>query len=303
MPAKSISTIASELSHASDAGAALALVHEELASADRSTGVALLHYDARRQALVNRALIEQVSEGGSARSLSAAPDHALLALDHLPPAVGYVVLAGQRFADVGDQAVQYAQLLGVAAAPVELRLLLKGIIVEGTLIAVLALYDTRRRTSGKLIERAEPLAALFELGFVRLYEREARFEAVAALHDVTSRMRAEHVSALGALERELERLRSAQRAGTSEVVRELRDAVARAEADASAADERLNAVEGQVVSAVERLERLHVQLAEQDVVIRADRATIRELRQRLAAIDAASDPVADPARDSAGARS
>lgn len=303
MPAKSLSVVASELAHAPDSGTALAIVHEELASADSSTGLALLNFDARREALVNRALMEPDKGERSGRTSAATPDHALLALDHLPPPVRYVVLAGQRFADVGDQAAQYAKLLGVVAATADLRLLLKGIIVEGTLIAVLALYDTRRRATGKLLDRAEPLAALFELGFVRLYEREARFEAVAALHDVTSRMRAEHASALAAMERELERLRSAQRAGTSDVVRQLRDAVARAEADAAAADERLNAVERQVVSAVARLERLHVQLAEQDATIRADRMTIRELRQRLAAIDSAAGPVPDSAHDSPAARS
>lgn len=286
MAAKSLTLVASELAHAPDAAAALAILRQELTSSDKSAGVALLSFDGRREALVNRALLNDAGSTGSTKSsVAKLPDHALLAVDHLPPAVSAIVLAGARFADVGDQAGQYARLLGVAMPGGELRLLLKGIVVEESLVAVLALYETRRRTAGKLLERVEPLAAMFELGFVRLYEREARFEAVAALHDVTSRMRAEHASGFAAMERELERLRSAQRAGTSDVVHQLREAVLRAEAQALAAEERLRAVEGQVVSAVDRLERLHLQLAEQDKVISTYRSTIRELHQQIATHD------------------
>ncbi len=45
--------------------------------------------------------------------------------------------------------------------------------------------------------REPPLATLFELAYARYYERDARFEAVAALHDVTTRMRAEHAQSAG----------------------------------------------------------------------------------------------------------
>lgn len=284
MPAKSLSTVAAELVHATDADSALATVHQELSASDKNTGFALLTFDARREALVNRALLSEHASGSAAAS----PDHAHLALDHLPPPVRYVLLTGERFADVGDQAAEYARLLGVELAGPGLRLLLKGIVVESAIVAVIAVYDSRRRAAAKLLERAEPLAGLFELAYVRLYEREARFEAVAALHDVTSRLRAEHASSVAALERELERMRAAQRAGTTEVVRQLRESVALAERQTAAAEERLVAVEGQVVSAVERLERLHIQLAAQDATIRAQRDTIRELNQASTSDSAAA---------------
>jgi hypothetical protein len=277
MSVKSLPALAADLALAPDASAALRAVHEELSGDDQRTGFVLLTVDPRRNALVNRQLAS--AEGDPDAAL---PSHALLALDHLPPAVQYAVLAGQRFADVGDQGSQYARLLGVEAGAGDFRLLLKGIVFEGAIAAALALYDSGRRSGAKLLERAHPLATLFELAYARFYERDARFEAVSALHDVTTRLRAEHASAASGLEREVERLRAAQRAGTSDVVHRLRDAVAAAEKRAIAAERRLVAVEGQVVSAVDRLERTHVQLHQQDSTLRSQGELIRQLEARLA---------------------
>lgn len=280
MPSSPLAALAAQLSTATDPRAALQIVHAELAQAERGAGFGLLGFDARRQTLTP---ISQRSDGASYTATSSASS---LALDHLPPTVQYAVLAGQRFAEVGDQSTQYAEILGLEPTGSELRLLLKGIVVDGALAAVLAAYDMRRRGGTKLLERAEPLAALFELAFARLSEREARFEAVAALHDITSRLRAEHASVTAALEREVERLRAAQRAGTSDVVRSLRDAVAAAEQRAGAAEERLGAVEQQVVSAVERLDRAHQQLHEQAQLLREREQIIRQLEQRAGAASA-----------------
>jgi hypothetical protein len=276
---KSLPALAADLALAPDASAALRLVHEELSGGDRSTGFVLLTVDPRRNALVNEQLAADTAPDG------ALPPYALLALDHLPPTVQYAVLAGQRFADVGDQGSQYARLLGVEAGVGDFRLMLKGVVFEGALAAALALYDSGRRSSSKLLERAAPLAILFELAYARFYERDARFEAVSALHDVTTRMRAEHASAVAGLEREVERLRAAQRAGTSDVIHKLRDAVGVAERRAIAAEQRLVAVEGQVVNAVDRLERTHVQLHHQDATLRAQADLIRQLEARLAELD------------------
>lgn len=286
MPLKSLPALAAELALAPDASAALRAVHEELSGADQHTGVVLLTVDPRRNALVNKQLA--ATETGPDGVL---PAHALLALDHLPPTVQYAILAGQRFADVGDQGSQYARLLGVEASAGDFRLLLKGIVFEGALAAALALYDSGRRSGPKLLERANPLATLFELAYARFYERDARFEAVSALHDVTTRMRAEHASAVAGLEREVERLRAAQRAGTSDVIHRLRDAIGAAERRAIAAEQRLVAVEGQVVSAVDRLERTHVQLHQQDTLLRVQADLIRELESRLAESERGAEPV------------
>jgi hypothetical protein len=278
MTVKSLPALAADLTLAPSASAALQAVHDELSGADRHTGFVLLTVDPRRNALVNRRLI--ADERGADPTI---PAHALLALDHLPPVVQYAVLAGQRFVDVGDQSSQYARLLGVEAGGVgTFRLLLKGIVFEGALAATLALYDTGHRSGPKLLERANPLATLFELSYARFYERDARFEAVAALHDVTTRLRAEHASAMAGFEREVARLRAAQRAGTSDVVRGLRDAVGAAEQRAIEAEQRLVAVEAQVVNAVDRLERTHIQLHDQDTALRAQAELIRQMEARLA---------------------
>ena len=283
---KSLPALAADLALAPDASAALRAVHDELSGDDRRTGFVLLTVDPRRNALVNR----QLAAAGSGAD-EALPPYALLALDHLPPAVQYAVLAGQRFADVGDQGSQYARLLGVEAGVGDFRLLLKGIVLEGALAAALALYDSGRRSGVKLLERAQPLATLFELVYARFYERDARFEAVSALHEITTRLRAEHASAVSGLEREVERLRVAQRAGTSDVMHRLRDAVAAAEKRAIAAERRLVAVEGQVVNAVDRLERTHVQLHQQDSTLRSQAEMIRQLEARSADPESASAPV------------
>lgn len=283
MPVKSLPALAADLALVLDASAALQAVHEELSGGDRNTGFVLLTVDPRRNALVNTQLSDSLSD-------EALPAQALLALDHLPPTVQYAVLAGQRFADVGDQSSQYARLLGVDAGVGDFRLLLKGIVFEGALAAALALYDSNRRSGAKLLDRATPLATLFELAYSRFYERDARFEAVTALHEVTTRMRAEHASAVAGLEREVERLRAAQRAGTSDVVHRLRDAVSAAERRAIAAEQRLVAVEGQVVNAVDRLERTHVQLHQQDSSLRAQSDLIRHLEARLAESEQAAEP-------------
>lgn len=273
MPSSPLAALAAQLATATDAHAALQIVNAELAQAERGAGFGLLGFDARRQTL------GPVPHRGDAAAQSAKSTPATLALDHLPPTVQYAVLAGQRFAEVGDQSAQYAEILGLEPAGSDLRLMLKGIVVDGALAAVLAVHDTRRR-GAKLLERAEPLAALFELAYARLFEREARFEAVAALHDITSRLRAEHASITAALEREVERLRAAQRAGTSDIVRSLREAVLAAEQRAGAAEERLGAVEHQVVSAVERLDRAHQQLHDQAQLLREREQIIRQLEQR-----------------------
>jgi hypothetical protein len=292
MSVKSLPALAADLALAPDASAALRAVHEELSGADRHTGLVLLTVDPRRNALVNRRLA--ATDAGDD---GAVPAYALLALDHLPPTVQYAVLAGQRFADVGDQSSQYARLLGVDAGVGDFRLLLKGIVFEGALAAALALYDSSRRTGNKLLERVAPLATLFEMAYARFYERDARFEAVAALHEVTTRLRAEHASAVAGLEREVERLRAAQRAGTSDVVHRLRDAVGSAERRAVAAEQRLIAVESQVINAVDRLERSHVQLHQQDTTLRAQTELIRELEARLVAAERATEHAADRAAE------
>lgn len=269
--------LAAELARAEDVGGAVRAL-ATAAGSDEGMELALLPFDARRGALLPP-LAPGRAKGtpDSAERVDGAAGHSLVSLDHLAPEVRQGVLAGGRFVEVGDQAVEYARLVGLSGVGARGRLFLRGIVLDGGLTAVLAVRDDRGRVSRRTLQRLEPMAILFELAYARLFEREARFEAVAALHDVTSRMRAEHASAVAALEREVARLRGARPEVDPPGVAELRAAADRAARRAAAAEARLAAVEAQVASAVERLERAHLQIHEQSEIIGAQAAMIREL--------------------------
>ena len=271
---------------APDLDTALRLMTDALAG-EKQVGVTLLAFDARRNTIVDRsqAINRPLTPPVGARVNSAVSERPQVALDHLPPAVRQTLLAGHQFADVGEQALQYARLLGITPPTDDIRLFLKGFIFDGVLTAVLAAYDGRRRSGAKLLERLEPLAAMFELTYARLFERDARFEAVAALHELTSRLRAEHASAASELEREITKLRTA-RGDVIDRKRadELRAAAGNGQRRAVAAEKRLAAVEQQVTSAVSRLEEAHLQIYRQTEELRAQRDTIRRLEETLSAL-------------------
>lgn len=271
MPPKSLATLAADIAAVSDIDAALRMVNEELGG-DKHAGVSLLAFDSRRQTIFDRRAV--TPPGGTER--------AHVGIDHLPVPVRFAVLAGQRFADVGDQAAQYARLLGIPIEGDDVRLSLKGVVVDGSLSAVLALYERKRRSS-KIAEKAEPLAALIEIAFARFYERDARFEAVAALQEVTERLRAEHAAVVAHLEHEMTRLRlSSGDVVDGTRVRELEQIADRFRQRAQTAERRLVAVEEQVTSAVSRLERAHMQIHQQSETVRQQLERIHHLEAELA---------------------
>jgi chromosome segregation ATPase len=272
MAPKTLATLATDLASTADIDVALRIVNDEL-GADKHAGVSLLAFDGRRNTIFDRRAL--TPPGGTER--------AQVGIDHLPVTVRYAVLAGQRFADVGDQAAQYARLLGIPVEGDDVRLYLKGIVIDGALSGVLALFERRRRGTSKIAERAEPLAALFEVVFARFFEREARFEAIAALHEVTERLRGEHAATLTQMEHDIARLRLA----SGEVVdhrrvMELDAANERLRHRAETAERRLAAVEEQVTSAVGRLERAHMQIHQQSETLREQIERIRSLEATIA---------------------
>jgi len=269
MPAKSLATLAADFFAAADLDVALRLLNDEFG--DKYLTIALLEYDGRRSTLKGRG--PKTPPGGTER--------ALMALDHIPAQARFTLLAGQRFADLGDQGSQYANVLGISADSGTARLYIKGIVLDGALTAVLAVHDPRGR-GAKTIERIEPGVALFELAYARLFERDARLEAVDALHDITSRMRSEHAAAIAELERELARLRAARGAADGRLIDDVERELAAALQRAETAEQRLTAVEHQVTSAVDRLERAHIQLHQQAETLREQADTIAQLEQRLA---------------------
>jgi len=271
MPPKTLATLATDLASTTDIDVALRIVNDEL-GADKHAGLSLLAFDGRRNTIFDRKAV--TPPGGTER--------AHVGIDHLPVTVRYAVLAGQRFADVGDQAAQYARLLGIPVEGDDVRLYLKGLVIDGALSGVLALFERRKR-GGKMAERAEPLTALFEVVFARFFEREARFEAVAALHEITDRMRGEHAAALTQAEHEIARLRlGSGDGGDPRRAAELEVIVDRMRQRAETAERRLAAVEEQVTSAVGRLERAHVQIHQQSETLREQIERIRQLEADIA---------------------
>jgi hypothetical protein len=264
---RSLDQLAADLIGAADVDVALRIVNDDVGS-DGKLSLELLAFDGRRNVLFNRS---------AAAPTGGVTGRAQVSMDHLPPSVRQGLLQGTAFVAVGDESQQYAKLLKLNAPPEECRLSLKGLVVDHELAGVLAAVDSHRRPSSRLLERLESVGILFSLVYAQLYEREARFEAVNALHGITDRMRQEHTVRVRELEQEILRLRTA-RGDVIDLkrVEQLQAAAENAKQRAFAAERRLEAIEHQVTQAVERLERAHIQLHEQNEIIRSQAETIRK---------------------------
>src|SRR5689334_4302491 len=124
MASKSLATLAIDLASATDLDAALRIFNDELA-AEKGAGATVLAFDARRNTIFDRNAVIP------AATPPAGAERAHVGIDHLPPAVRFAMLAGQRFADVGDQASQYARMFGIPGEGDDIRLYLKGIVLDG----------------------------------------------------------------------------------------------------------------------------------------------------------------------------
>lgn len=198
-PARTLASLAHALGAAADADAALLAFAESVAELDRGAQPSLFTYDGRRQLLTAR---RTVADG---RVITAESE---VSLEHLPAAARQQLALGGRFVDLGDRSPEFARLFGIAT-PLDGSLALRGVRAEGQLVAVLALRDPRRIFGARVVERAEPAAALFDLALARFAEREARVEAVETLETVTRRVHGEYVRKLSGLEAELATLRLA----------------------------------------------------------------------------------------------
>ncbi|HEX2716721.1 MAG TPA: GAF domain-containing protein [Gemmatimonadaceae bacterium] len=276
MPPRTLASLAHALTVSPDLDAALVALGEGLAEVDRASHLALLRYDGRREMLADRLT---PSGGGVERSAVETT------FDHLPPPVRMSVAAGGQFVDLGEQSDEYARLFRLRPQSDGGWLSLRGVRFEGHLAAVIALYEPRKIFGTRASERFAPAVALFELAYVRFSEREAREEAVRTLEDVTQRVHGEYVRKLAVLEGQL----SQARGGTdpAQVVAMERE-VARATEEARKAARKAQAVEQQVLAAVEQLEKAHVELHRRSESLRQKTRTIY-LIDRVLSIDAAAD--------------
>lgn len=246
-----LSTVLAAAASVSDALRALA---HDVSEHDRNASIVLFMYDARRDVLCER-LIAAI-DGVKAVQLE-------IAIDHLPTAVRRTISAGRQFADLAGESGDYQKLLGVGASPEAGVLLLRGLLVDGELAAVLALSEPKTRFGQRLSDKLGSAIELFALAFARLAERKAREEAVRELEELTRALNEEHARTVQALQRKLAEAQAALNGkgiGDTERVLQLKRAIEVAAVEARATAQRLSAVEEQVRVAVTKLEKAHVQL-------------------------------------------
>ncbi len=279
MPPRSLASLAHALSATADLDGALIALGECLAELDRGAVLALLQYDARRDMLRDR--LSPIGPQVVRTSIETT-------FDHLPDAVRAKLLTGGPFVDVVDKSADYARLCGFSAGVDGGVLALRGLRVEGQLGAVLALYEPKKIFGTRTTERLAPAAALFDLAYVRLAERDAREEAVRTLEDVTQRVHGEYVRKLALLETELREVRNTPRdqqaLRPAEAIALQADA-ARAAEDARRAARKAELSDQQLTAAVGQLEQAHIELHRRSEVLRQKIRTLY-LVDRALSLDA-----------------
>jgi hypothetical protein len=287
MAPRTLQSLAHALASAPDLDAALVALGEGLAEVDRTAYVALLRYDGRREMIVDRL----TPTGGTVGRTMVETT-----FDHLSAPVRHGVSQGAEFVDLGDQSQEYARLFGMMPFADGGMLALRGIRFDGYLAAVVALYESKKIFGTRASERFAPFVALFELGFARFAEREARDEAVRHVEDVTHRVHGEYVKKLAALERRLVAKQSAtmsasqEHAATATRLIELEAEIARASEEARRAAKRAEDLEQQVAAGSPKLEQMQVELHRRSELLRQKTRTLYLIDKVLTLDNMATDP-------------
>ncbi|HWL41221.1 MAG TPA: hypothetical protein VNO75_13410 [Gemmatimonadaceae bacterium] len=254
MAPRTLGGLSTVLSAAANVPDALRALSHDVSEHDRNASIVLFIYDARREVFSERVI--PGIDGAKTAALE-------VAIDHLPTAARRTIAAGRQFADMAGESGDYQKLLGVGASPEAGVLLLRGLLVDGEVAAVLALSEPRTRFGQRLSDKLAPAIDLFALAFARLAERRAREEAVKALEDLTQKLHEQHSTTVAVLERKLNEAQAilqGKGTGDTERVTKLKRAIEAAAAEARVTAQRLSAVEEQVQVAVRKLEKAHVQL-------------------------------------------
>ncbi len=280
MPPRTLASLAHALTAASDLDAALVALADGLAELDRTAHVALITYDARRALMRERRLARP--DGVDTRSIDTT-------LDHLPTRERVALTTGSTFVDFGDHSAEIVRMLSMPEIADGGYLSMKGMIFEGGLSGILALFEPRKIFGTRTSERFQPAVALFELAYGRFLESEARQEAVQTLEDVTQRVHGEYERKLTDLGQQLLRATGEYAAAddhsrTVALEREL----AQAREEARRAARRADAVEATIGSAVEQLEKAHVELHRRSEQLRQKTRTLY-LIERVLTLDASTE--------------
>ncbi|HSY84654.1 MAG TPA: GAF domain-containing protein [Gemmatimonadaceae bacterium] len=280
MAPRTLQSLAHALASAPDLDAALVALGEGLAEVDRTAYVALLRYDGRREMIVDRL----TPTGGTVGRTMVETT-----FDHLSAPVRHAVSQGAEFIDLGDQSQEYARLFGMMPFADGGMLALRGIRFDGYLAAVVALYESKKIFGTRASERFAPFVALFELGFARFAEREARDEAVRHVEDVTHRVHGEYVKKLAALERRLAKQGPSSEQTASRLI-ELEAEIARANEATRLAGKRAEELEQQVAGATPKFEQMQGELHRRSELLRQKTRTLYLIDKVLTLDNMATDP-------------
>jgi len=279
MPPRTLASLAHALTVSASPDEALVALGEALAEVDRFAQLALIRFDERRGMLTERMLL------ANGRPETIAID---TTFDHLPSRERAAITSGGQFVDFGDNGDEFGRLFQLPSFGEAGWLNVRGLCYEGKLSALLVLYEARKLFGARTAERFLPAIALFELAYLRFLERNAREDAVRTLEDVTQRVHDEYGRRLGELESRLGNASSTESPSGSARIVALERELAQATEDARRALKRAAAVDATVSSAVEQLEKAHVELHRRSETLRQKTRTIY-LIDKVLTLDAAAD--------------
>jgi hypothetical protein len=282
MPPRTLASLAQSLSVATDVEGALMALGESLAELDRFAQLAWVRFDARRSLMRERQLV-------SARTI----DRTNLdtTLDHLPDEERLAITAGGQFVDFGDASDEYGRIFALKAPEEGGILNVRGLHFDGTLSSLLVLYEPKKIFGTRTAERFAPAAALFDLAHSRFLEHEARQEAVSTLEDFTQRLHGEYEKKLTILEDKLLAATGEFAPGLDATrVLELERELAAATEDARRANRRADAVDATVSTAVEHLEKAHIELHRRSEQLRQRTRTLYLIDRVLTLDNTTDDP-------------
>jgi hypothetical protein len=282
MPPRTLASLAQSLSVATDVEGALMGLAESLAELDRFAQLAWVRIDARRAMMRERMLVS--SSSVERKDLETT-------LDHLPNKERLAIMAGGQFIDFGDASDDYGPLFALKPPEEGGILAVRGLRFDGALSSLLVLYEPRKIFGTRTAERFAPAAALFDLAHARFLENEARQEAVRALEDFTQRLHGEYEKKLATLEEKLMKMSGEFAPGgdPSRVI-ELERELAAALEDARRTKRRADAVEATVSTAVEQLEKAHIELHRRSEQLRQRTRTLYLIDRVLTLDNTTDDP-------------
>lgn len=279
MPPRTLASLAHALTVSATADAALQALAEALAEVDRFAQLALVEFDERRSMLRTRTL------ASATRVEQAALD---TTFDHIPTRERVAIDAGGQFVDFGDNSDEFARLFQIPPIGEQGLLSVRGLRFDGHLGGLLVLYESRKLFGARTAERFLPAIALFELAHLRFLDRTAREEAVRTLEDVTERVHGEYERRLADVEERLLTASNTANSANSARVVQLERELAQATDDTRRALKRAAAVDATVSSAVEQLEKAHVELHRRSESLRQKTRTIY-LIDKVLTLDASTD--------------